>query len=73
MFFKDKKFILSLLTPLIFLIIFLFLSQILIGNWIWDNHDVNNAKRGYGGVPPFEIFYQFDFLKHLKLKYVKLI
>ena len=65
-FFKDKKFILSLLTPLIFLIIFLFLSQILIGNWIWDNHDINNAKRGYGGVPPFEIFYQFDFFETFK-------
>ena len=65
-FFKNKRFILSILTPLIFLIIFLILSNLIIGNWIWNNHDLNNVERGYGGVPPLEIFYKFDFFETFK-------
>ena len=60
-FFVTKKFWLSILLPAISVFIFLLISKLIIGNWIWDNTDAGNATRGYGGIPPWHIFYTFDF------------
>ena len=65
-FFVTKKFWLSILLPTISVFIFLLISKLIIGNWIWDNTDAGNAVRGYGGIPPWNIFYNFDFFEAWK-------
>lgn len=64
--FFNKKFWYSLLLPFIFLLIFLFISKLIIGNWIWYNTDSGNEVRGYGGTPPWSTFYVFDFFEAWK-------
>lgn len=62
-FFKTKNFFSTLIFPLLSLLVFIFLSKLLIGNWIWENSDAGNSDRGYGGTPPFAVFTNFDLIK----------
>lgn len=59
--FKIKLFILSFLS----ILIFLFLSKILIGNWLWENPDIRNFSRNYGEPPDISVFLTFKFLNFL--------
>lgn len=54
---KVKLFVFSIISVLLFLL----LSKILIGNWLWENTDIRNFSRNYGEPPDIAVFFSFKF------------
>ncbi len=51
---------------LLSIFLFLLISKIVIGNWLWENSDIRNFARGYGEPPNISLFLTFTPLNFIK-------
>ena len=59
---KNKKKLKIIFYFLLSIFLFLLISKLMIGNWLWENSDIRNFSRGYGEPPDISVFLNLNLL-----------